>query len=395
MHAVSSPGGDRPTIGVWEAVSRPARPVIREVLVNGPLTRTTLARTLGLSTGSLTRLTKPLVGSGLLVERGIVHDPVNGRPTRPLDIVARDHHFLGVKLTSDHMHGVITDLRAEVVAEHSEPLGERTPGAVARQARALAQRLARTGAPPVAAGFTMGGNPSAGARPAPSPLFDAPYLDWRRVPVESVLNDAIGIPCVVRNDVSALAHSQRWFGVARGLSDFALVTVGAGVGYALCLHGRIVETTEDDLVEFSHHVLDPGGPMCPAGHRGCVSAYLSTASVLAAASHGLRRPVTLEEIVRGAREGDAVCAGVVREAGWALGATVAAVAGLTTVRTVVVAGESVDVARAGRRDIDRGIGERRLRGHRSLSIPMLSSSFTEWARGGAVEAIRAFVVEGR
>jgi predicted NBD/HSP70 family sugar kinase len=390
VHAGSEQRGSRPAVGDWEAVSRPARPIVKELLVNGPRTRTELARRLGLSNGSLTRLTKPLVESGLLVERGTVHDPVNGHPTRPLDVVADAYHFLGVKLTSDHMHAVVTDLRSEVAAERSEPLGDRTPEGVAAQARDLMDRLARDSAKPAAAGFALGGRASPGGDAAEAGLFDAPFLGWRRVPLESVLNAAMGIPCVVGNDVHALARGQHWFGEARGLADFALATAGAGIGYAVCRDDRILETTEEDVVAFGHHILDPGGPMCPTGHRGCVSAYLSTGALLSAAAYGLHRPVSPEEIARRAREGDVVCGDIARLAGWAVGAVAAGIANHTGVRTVLVAGESVDVIRAGSRHIEQGLSERRFSG--SVDILMLSSSSTDWSRGGAVEAIRAFVI---
>ncbi len=395
VHEASEQSGRQPTIGAWDAVSQPARPIIRELLVTGPRSRTELARLLGLSTGSLTRLTKPLVQSGLLVERGILHDPVNGRPTLPLDIAAKDFHFFGAKVTSDWMHGVITDLRAEVVAQHSEPLDVRTPEGVAAQARALMDRLAQESMPPVAAGITMGGNSPSGDHTVEPALFDAPWLDWWQVPLRSVLNDAMGIPCVVRNDVFALAYGQHWFGVTRGLSDFALVTLGPGIGYALCLNGRVLQFAEKGVVEFGHHILDPGGPMCPVGHRGCVSSYLSTRAVLSAAAYGLERPVSLEEIAPLAAEGNVVCQDIVRQAGWALGMLVGTIANLTGVETVVVAGENSDVVRGADRHIREGIGRRRFRDPESIDTLMLSSSFTEWARGGAVEAIRAFVVEGR
>ncbi|MDT0442409.1 ROK family protein [Streptomyces johnsoniae] len=181
------------------------------------------------------------------------------------------------------MHGVVTDLRAEVVAEHAEPLGVRTPEGVAAQARDLMDRLARESESPVAAGFTMGGNSSGGDHTAEPALFDAPWLDWWQVPLKSVLDDAMGIPCVVRNDVFALAYGQHWFGLTRGLSDFAIVAVGPGIGYALCLNGRVLEIAEEDVVQFGHHILDPGGPMCPVGHRGCAASYLSTGAILSAA----------------------------------------------------------------------------------------------------------------
>ncbi len=391
MNSARTQAGRRSSIQQWAAVSRPARPIVRELLINGPQTRTALARTLGLSTGSLTRLTKPLVQSGLLVEREVVHDPVNGRPTRPLDIVAEDFHFLGIKLTADHVYAVITDLRARVIAEADEPLGARTPESVLAQAGQLMKRLSRPGAEPVAAGFTLGGHLRAPGGTAGAEIFDAPFLDWRGIPLRSLLDERMGVPCVVSNDVSALAHSQHWFGAARGLSDFALVTAGAGIGYALFIRDHMMTATESDIREFSHHILDPGGPMCSEGHRGCVASYLSTHSILASAAHGLRRPVSVEEITRLAGEGDAVCLHVTRQAGWALGAVIATVVNVTMAKTVVVAGESVDVARAAKPHIELGMSDRRFLDHRSIDTPMLSSDFTEWARGGAVEAIRTFV----
>ena len=394
MHATSEQRGDRPSLEAWEAVSPSARPIIRELLVTGPRTRTELARRLGLSTGSLTRLTKPLVRGGLLVERGIVHDETHGHPTRPLDLVAGDYHFLGVKITGDSVHGVITDLRAEVVAEKAEPLGARAPEAVTAQVAALRDRLAGQSVAPLAAGVTLGGNPSPGGPREPA-AFDAPFLGWQEVPLEALLHRALNIPCVVRNDVSALAHGQHWFGAARGLADFALVTIGAGIGYALCLGGRVLESSEEDMVEFSHHILDPGGPMCPAGHRGCVSAYLSTGAILSAAAYGLHRPVPPEEVARRAAEGNAVCQEIVRQAGWALGVLAATIANLTGVKTVVIAGESVEVVRVGRRHITEGMRRRRTHHRNPLDLRMLPASFTEWARGGAVEAVRTFVIEGR
>lgn len=384
----------RSAIEAWNDVSRPARPILRELLIDGPRTRTALARSLGLSTGSLTRLTKPLVHAGLLVERGTVHDPVNGRPTRPLDIVADDYHFLGVKLTADRLYAVVTDLRARIVAEAEEPLPDTSPRAVCALIRRVKDRLARTAPPPAAAGITFGGSavPPGACGAGSGTGYDAPFLGWRGVPLHAHLREAMDIPCVAGNDVAALAHSQHWFGAARGLDAFALVTVGAGIGYALFLHGRMVTVSEDDMREFAHHVLDPGGPLCPAGHRGCLSAYLATDCVLAAAATGLRRPATLEEIVRLAGEGDPACRHLTRQAGWAVGAVIATIANLTTVRTVIVTGESVPLARAASEDVGRGIAHRRLHDRASLDHTLLPAPFTQWARGGAVQAIRAFVL---
>ncbi|AKG41447.1 ROK family protein [Streptomyces xiamenensis] len=384
--------GPLPLVGAWGTVSRAARPVVRELLVNGPSTRTDLARVLGLSTGSLTRLTKPLTAAGLVVEGGTVHDPANGRPTRPLDVVAADHHFLGVKLTSDRLYAAVTDLRARVIAETSEPLDATTPEAVSARIAGVRERLTTADTAPVAAGVTLGGAARPRSDPDAAPRFDAPFLGWVDIELSERLTRRTGVPCVVENDVTALAHAQRWFGAARGLTDFALLTVGAGIGYALVRHGRMVPADAVDLREFSHHVLDPGGPMCTEGHRGCIASYLSTRSILAAAAHGLRRGVTPEEVAALARAGDPVCRNVLRPAAWALGAALATVANLCMVKDFVVAGEGLVLIAAEEGCVEAGIRDRRHRDHGSLRVTTLAPDFGEWARAAAVTAIRAFVL---
>ncbi|UCM90481.1 ROK family transcriptional regulator [Streptomyces marincola] len=383
--------GLRSSIGLWGSVAHSARPVLRELLVNGPQTRTQLARTLGMSTGSLTRLTKPLVHSGLVVERGVVHDPDNGRPTRPLDVAADKHRFLGVKITADRLHAVTTDLRARVLRRADEPLDSRDPADVCARIAGLNERLAAGGPAHLAVGVSLGGHRQS-ADPAGPALFDAPFLGWEGAPLPELLARALPVPCTVENDVFALAQAQAWFGGGRDLTDFALLTVGAGIGYALVVQGRALPLTPADQWEFSHHVLDPGGPMCPEGHRGCVGAYLSTRSILGAAAHGLHRAVTLDEVIGLARQREPVALGVVSLAAWALGATIATIANVSLVKNVVIGGELVALADEGRQHIEDGLAQRRHRDHRALTLSLLPADFTEWARAAAAAPIRSLIL---
>ncbi|WP_062204795.1 ROK family transcriptional regulator [Streptomyces sp. NBRC 109706] len=389
MNEVSGPGGGEAGGDAWASVPRAARPILRELVIHGPQSRTALARRLVLSTGSLTRLTKPLVESGLVVEREVEHDPTHGRPTRPLEIVADTHHFLGVKLTSGALYGVRTDLRGEVVARESEPLPDPAPDTVVDRTARLAERLTGEGRRPVAAGVTLGG---AEHGPAGEEVVDAGALGWRRVPLRRLLAKRLGMPWVVGHDVTALAAAHQWFGDAREESDFAVIAlddgVGDGIGYALFVHGLAVRGSEADRAEFAHQILDPGGPMCPEGHRGCVTAWLAADSVRIAAAEGLGRVPDFAEVVRLARAGDPSCAGAVRAAAWALGVVIAHVANSGLVKTVIVAGASVDLARVARDELERGILTRR-RGLGGLRLSARPHDFGDWARGAAVEAIRA------
>ncbi|HEY3557890.1 MAG TPA: ROK family transcriptional regulator [Kribbella sp.] len=376
---------------MWDNLPDAARSIVKELIIHGPQSRTALAGSLRLSTGSLTRLTKPLVEAGLLVEGDVVHDPVNGRPTRPLDVAPGEHHFFGVKLTADRIHAVITDLRAVVIAGRDEPIEDHSPEGVCRQARRLLDELSGDAEAPVGAGVTLGGAGRSAVQLGGEPLIDSTYLGWQQVPLKPMLEQALGIPCVVTNDVAALGHQHHWFGAARGLRDFALVSIGAGVGYALVVHDHLVTTTEADLGMFAHLVLDGGGPLCPDGHRGCASSYLSSDAIVLTSSQGLRRPVTYDEVMRLAADGDTVCLRVVTEAADALGRLIAHIATFTMVKTVIVAGEGVELARVAKDRLDQALTTNRRGVPESVEVITEMDDFGEWARGGAVVAIQSFV----
>src|SRR5689334_18220335 len=119
-------------MGERQPLAGPSRQVALEILLDGPLSRAELSRRVGLSPGSLTRLTKPMVESGLLVEvEGGPTDARVGRPSQPLDLDAHAHHFVGIKLTGDSAIGVLTTLRADVLATVERPINDATPSAVA------------------------------------------------------------------------------------------------------------------------------------------------------------------------------------------------------------------------------------------------------------------------
>ncbi|HEU0182199.1 MAG TPA: MarR family transcriptional regulator, partial [Agromyces mariniharenae] len=97
-------------------MSDSARDLAREVLIHGPISRAELGRRLGLSPASLTRLSKPFLDRGLLVEASETLQGSTGRPARPLDVPVDAGRFVGIKVTGESAFGAVTDLRAGAVA---------------------------------------------------------------------------------------------------------------------------------------------------------------------------------------------------------------------------------------------------------------------------------------
>lgn len=377
----------------WTPLSGASHAVALDVLINGPLSRAELARRLDLSAGSLTRLARPLVDAGLLVEvephNGDAHpgDTRIGRPERPLDVVPTSHHFIGVKLSGDTAHGVLTTLRAEVVVAESLPLPDNAPTAVCAVIAELVSRLT-VGRPAVTAvGISIGGQ-----APDHATVVAAPFLHWADVPLAAMVEELTGLPTVVENDVIALTEAEHWFGAGRGLDRFAVVTTGAGVGFGLVLRGHLITSPDAGLGLVGHIPLDPSGPLCFAGHRGCSTAMLTMPSIAAAASVALRRQVDYDEVLDLALAGDPAAARIVADAGRALGRLIALAANLTMPERVILSGEGVRLVDVARREIDEALAADRDPHATPPDLNVRPGDFSQWARGAAVIAIQTYVL---
>ncbi|GLP69411.1 MULTISPECIES: ROK family transcriptional regulator [unclassified Streptomyces] len=374
----------------WLPLSAGERSVAIEVLVHGPLSRTELARRLDLSAGSLTRLTKPLIESGLLIEvpeAGAPAEVRQGRPSQPLDVVAESRSFIGFKITEDMVYGVVTTLRSEIVARHDRPLASHDPDRVADLLAEMTAELAR--AYPRLAGIGIGVGGFVQERAV---VGESPFLHWRDVPLGELVEERTGLPVVVENDVAALVEAETWFGAGRGLDRFVVLTIGAGIGYGLVLGGRRVPYAEEDRGFGRHWIIDPNGPLTPDGNRGSAVSLLTIPNIRYQVQAATGRDHGYEEILALAAAGDPMPARVIEEAGRALGVLVAQIANFAMPQKIMLAGEGV-----GLMDVAGKAVEDAIRSHRHplaapIDLETRVSDFHDWARGAAVLAIQVLVL---
>lgn len=374
----------------WTLDSGASQSVALEVLINGPISRSEIARRLGMSPGSLTRLSAPLIESGLLVEVEGRAEGLAGRPSRPLDVVADSHHFIGMKLTGDEVIGATTDLRANVLASASTTLSSRDPHVVAEVIGQLANELAAHVPTITALGVGIGGLVDDHAVVA-----SAPFLGWSSVPLGSMLETFTGIPTVIENDLVAFTESQHWFGAGRGFDRFAVLTLGAGIGYGLVIHGDIVVDSDSGIGLVGHWPLDPFGPVCPAGHRGCARSVLTKSAISQAVSSALGRPIDYDEALALAEKGETAARRVADDAGRGLGQLLAAIANLTAPERIILGGEGVRLVDIAADAIQEGIHAHRDPRARELELVSTPGDDTEWCRGAAVIAIQRYVLGRR
>lgn len=162
-------------------------------------------------------------------------------------------------------------------------------------------------------------------------------LGWSDLDIRSVLAAQLGMPVAVGHDVRAGLLAEARLGAAVGERDAAFVPLGTGIAAALLLDGRVVHGA-GYAGELGHVVIDPDGPVCPCGQRGCLELLASASAVELryAAAAGTRH--TAREVAALAAAGDPQASTVWREAVRALGAALTIVVTLTGVRTIVVGG---------------------------------------------------------
>ena len=374
----------------WLPLSPGERSVAIEVLVNGPLSRTDLARRLDLSAGSLTRLTKPLIESGLLIEvteAGLPAEVRQGRPSQPLDVVAESRAFIGFKITEDMVYGVVTTLRSDIVARYDRPLDTLDPAEVADVLAEMTVEFAR--AHPRLAGIGIG---VGGLVEDRAVVGESPFLRWRDVPLAELVEERTGLPVVVENDVAALVEAETWFGAGRGLDRFVVLTIGAGIGYGLVLGGKRVPCAEEDRGFGRHWIIDPNGPLTPDGERGSAVSLLTISSIRYQIRAATGRDWTYEEILGLASAGEPMHSRVVGEAARALGTLVAQIANFAMPQKILLAGEGVGLMDVAGDTVREAIAAQRHPLAAPVPLETKVSDFHDWARGAAVLAIQVLVL---
>ena len=368
----------------FPALSETSRAVLVDLLVHGPQSRADLARRSGLSPASLTRMIRTFADSGAVSESDATTTQRMGRPSQPMDVNVDLAHLVGIKLSADQFDLVSTDLRAKPLTESFVSIHDPQPEAVVRAVAEQVTKLAENDPLIAAVGVSLAGPVS----PRSNDVHTSPFLGWSEVPLVTLLQEATELPVVLENDVQALTAAEHWFGAAAGCTDFALVTIGAGVGCGFVVNDRLVEGANGGSGQIGHLPISDGGPLCERGHRGCARSYLASSSITRQVSATLGRPVDYAQVLDMAQAGEPVSSRVVHEGCWALGTLIGMITSVTAPAKVILSGEGVQLAAS---NIDRVQERAREVQHWTLPdvpIEVAPFTFTEWARGAAVIALR-------
>lgn len=121
---------------------------------------------------------------------------------------------------------------------------------------------------------------------APGPLdpgtgvvIFAPNLGWTDVPLKTELENRVGIPTFVDNDVNVGTLGEHAFGAGKGVSTLVGIFVGTGIGGGIIMNGELFHGASKTAGEIGHIIVKAGGPRCGCGRRGCLEALASRTAI--------------------------------------------------------------------------------------------------------------------
>jgi predicted NBD/HSP70 family sugar kinase len=329
--------------------------VLRQIRERGPISRVQLQRRTKLSWGTITSAIKELLARELIVELGTVATGLGRRPVE-LDLNTRRNYVLGLDMGTHAVRAALADVKGRILDRQQLPLDPEGPraallGVLLGAARRVleANRLPRSSlagigiAAPGAVDYRRGIG-----------RFAPHHPNWREVPLKARFEKQFGVPCYVDHVSNCFALSEKLFGQGRELDSFISVLLGSGVSAGIVIHGEVYRGAENFSGEFGHTTIDPNGPPCACGSRGCLEVYASGLALARIGAEEARRPggrrilalaegragrVTGELLYEAGRRGDPQARAVFRQMGRLLGVGLGNLINLFNPERIILGGQ--------------------------------------------------------
>jgi predicted NBD/HSP70 family sugar kinase len=324
--------------------------VLQHIATGEPVTRARLAAATGLTKTTVSSLVDDLVSARLVVELGPEARGEIGRPGSALALDPSGYAGIGLEINVDYIAVCLANLVGEVryLRTRARDNRSQSPAKVlGRAVRMIGTALARA----EAARLTVAGLGVAVPGPVETDsglLRLAPNLGWVDVPVAAILADRLAghdLAVVVDNEANLAALGELWFGGHHDLADFIHVSGEIGVGGGVVLSEELFRGVRGFAGEIGHVVVQPDGPRCRCGARGCLEqvagqeAILRAAGLTGAVGTSIGQPGgSVAELLARARAGDPGTLRAVESAGRALGIGLSATVNVVDPSTVVLGG---------------------------------------------------------
>ena len=385
--------------------------IFEQVRASGQIARSTIARTLNVSPGSVTALTADLIADGFLREVGsVTREAIRGRPPVALELVPEALHVIGVKLSDERHTAVLTDFGGSLLASASlDAASEKTTAnALLCETDILIKQLCDIAQILPHSISAIGVGISGIVDCKTGIVAWSPLLRDLDIALGDLFATHFGTPVLIDNDANVLTLAELWFGAGRALSNFVVVTIENGVGMGFVIDNQLFRGAHGMGLELGHTKVQLDGALCRCGQRGCLEAYLADYALAREASTLLgmspdkaqNLPEALKKLYEKAADGTPVIRTIFQRAGRYLAVALSNIIHLFDPELIILSGQLMryDFLNAKEMQLEM----RALALHHSrheTRIEIQSWGDMVWARGATALALneltKTVVVEGR
>ncbi|WP_051979222.1 ROK family transcriptional regulator [Edaphobacter aggregans] len=288
------------------ASSEVARDINRDVVLEfirtkQPISRADLSRLSGLRPSTISAIVEQLLDEKWISEGPAARLPRGRRPT--LLSLNPDMVILVSDIRPNQVIIAVVDLNGRFLSRETLPLIKDPARGVENIVAAMKRMIANY---PDRSFEGIGLSLPGRVDPATQRLILAPNLSWSDYDIKGAIERKIPLQIEMDNAANACLLSELWFGHMDGVREAVLVTISEGVGSAILANGHLVKGKSGLAGEFGHVPIDPQGPRCGCGRRGCWEVFASSRAAInfyADSVPGAPRP-TIMELLNLAEDGD-------------------------------------------------------------------------------------------
>jgi len=300
--------------------------VLKTILDSSGISRKALAEETGLTPSTVTNIANRLLEEGYILETGAGESDVGRKPII-LEINRDKAYIVGVELSADQIIGVITgfggEIRFTAVQKRDQSAGAQ---ATLGELCGLVCRLMETAGADREHVLGVGVMSAGPYEREQGVMVNSPNFGWKgRVPVRDFVRETLGVPAYFDRDSVGCAMAETDSARCREYPViFAVMVNTIGIGGGLMIDGEVFYGTDNAAAEIGHLTVEPGGPNCNCGDAGCLEAVSSGNGILSEIGRRIAQgeksvlagipDLTVEDVVRAYRQGDALCVRTVAHA---------------------------------------------------------------------------------
>ena len=314
--------------------------IVESLKRHGHLTQVELAGATGLSAATISNIVKELSGVGVVNTAATSR---SGRRAVEVTLARRQGLVAGLHISKRHLRVAISDVDRTVVAENHLPLAadhryDREMDRAALLIGDMVEALDASLSDVLVLGMALPHpiNPASGVISTPGLM-----RGWDGVAIAESMSERIQLPVFVDTEANLGGLAELRSGAARGFTSSVYIRVGYSIGGCLLLNGSPYRGGSGRAGEVGHVMIDPHGPLCGCGNRGCLEVFASGPALLELfrGDPGIHR---LRDLLLRAEAGDSGARRAIADAGRHIGAAAATVSALFDPELVVIGGEMAE-----------------------------------------------------